>query len=78
MSHVSTIFTLGGGGLRCTLQDTDSHGTSLLFSCQPVALDLLCFTFSACQVLPILLFFSVLKDLWYSLWLHFVNELVLQ
>ena len=25
-----------------------------------------------------LLFFSVLKDLWYGLWFHFVNELILQ
>ena len=24
------------------------------------------------------LFFSVLKDLWYGLWFHFVNELILQ
>ena len=39
-----------------------------------------------CSALPfqpirsftILLFFSVLKDLWYDLWFHFVNELILQ
>ena len=39
-----------------------------------------------CSALPfqpirsftILLFFSVLKDLWYGLWFHFVNELILQ
>ena len=39
-----------------------------------------------CSALPfqpirsftILLFISVLKDLWYGLWFHFVNELILQ
>ena len=43
------------------------------------ALDLLyILPFQPIRSFTILLFFSVLKDLWYGLWFHIVNELTLQ